>query len=412
MRGIQHLELMPEPEDPSLLTAVDSDAPGYPGEVYGVSDREAREMRWPAGPIMKLLWPWGAIVFSVSTVVLILAWSTIAPMLGYVLPDSEWAYEDSGIRGLQDLGLTGEGVRVCMVDTGIDISHPDLSTVMLSGFRDLYYSQNEDVRDIGLDSHGTMMAGLLAANGTYLGAAPGIFLSVAIALGPAGKSTDERMISQAIRWCRISQEADIISLSLGSEPGMGMGIESETIAAVIEALDAGIFVIAAAGNSDISFNDSDVSTPASIDRVIAVGAHSWDSSAWEDSAIGSNIDPNTGEKRQFPNQKPEISAPGVLLWSCTTSDNNPPYAYSTGTSDSTVLVTGALALILEAHGTSISGTDEKIDSDEMNLVKVALAKSATNSPDQVGPHDSKLGYGLLNAEAWSSQVALEFASDD
>lgn len=193
---------------------------------------------------------------------------------------------------------------------------------------------------------------------------------------------------------------------------MGMGIESETIAAVIEALDAGIFVIAAAGNSDISFNDSDVSTPASIDRVIAVGAHSWDSSAWEDSAIGSNIDPNTGEKRQFPNQKPEISAPGVLLWSCTTSDNNPPYAYSTGTSDSTVLVTGALALILEAHGTSISGTDEKIDSDEMNLVKVALAKSATNSPDQVGPHDSKLGYGLLNAEAWSSQVALEFASDD
>ena len=59
MQGIEHLDLMPEPDEPSLLTTVDSDAPGYPGEAYGVSDEEAREMRWPAGPIMKVLWPWG-----------------------------------------------------------------------------------------------------------------------------------------------------------------------------------------------------------------------------------------------------------------------------------------------------------------------------------------------------------------
>ena len=45
MRGISRLELMPEPEDPSLLTAVDRDAPGYSGESYGISDEEARRLR-------------------------------------------------------------------------------------------------------------------------------------------------------------------------------------------------------------------------------------------------------------------------------------------------------------------------------------------------------------------------------
>ena len=280
MQGIEHLDLMPEPDEPSLLTTVDSDAPGYPGEAYGVSDEEAIEMRWPAGPIMKALWPWGAIGFSVTIVLLLLSWNLIAPFLGHVLPDSEWAYEDTGIRELQSSGRLGSGVSVCMVDTGIDLSHPDFSGVDLAGFRDLYSDEHDSIRDIGYESHGTLMAGLLVANGTYLGAAPEVSLSIAIALGPTGVSTDERMVSQAIRWCRISQHADIISLSLGSEPGSGMGAESETVEAVMEALDAGIFVIAAAGNSNSFTNDSDVSTPASIERVIAVGAHGWNGAAW------------------------------------------------------------------------------------------------------------------------------------
>ena len=408
MQGIEHLDLMPEPDEPSLLTTVDSDAPGYPGEAYGVSDEEAREMRWPAGPIMKALWPWGAIGFSVTIVLLLLTWNIITPFLGHILPDSEWAYEDTGIRELQSSGRLGGGVSVCMVDTGIDLSHPDFSNVDLAGFRDLYSDEHDDIRDIGHESHGTLMAGLLVANGTYLGAAPEVSLSIAIALGPTGMSTDERMVSQAIRWCRISQHADIISLSLGSEPGSGMGMESETVMAVLEALDAGIFVIAAAGNSNTFTDDSDVSTPASIEGVIAVGAHGWDGASWKDSASGSTTNPYTGEERAFPNQKPEISAPGVLLWSCVSSDSDPPYAYSTGTSDSTVLVTGALALILEEHGQSIAGQNDRIDPEEMALVKVALAKSAQKTPSQQGSHDPKVGYGLLDAKAWSDQVALEF----
>ena len=75
MRGISRLELMPEPEDPSLLTAVDSDAPGYPGEAYGISDEEARGLRRSMGAIMRFLWPWGAVGFSaiVASVLLLAA---------------------------------------------------------------------------------------------------------------------------------------------------------------------------------------------------------------------------------------------------------------------------------------------------------------------------------------------------
>ena len=412
MKGIRHLELMPEPEEPSLLTAVDLDAPGYPGDAYGVSDEEARELRWPFGPMVRLLWPWGAVGFSATVAAFILLYPSIAPLLGEVLPDSEWAYEDSGIRALQENGNFGEGTRVCIVDTGIDISHPEFSGVNLVGFRDFYASNSNETRDIGYESHGTLMAGLLVSNDSFIGAAPGVSLSVAIALGPSGKSTNERMVSQAIRWCRISQNADIISLSLGSEPGSWVPSSSETIDAVNEALGDGIFVVAAAGNADDDSNNSDVSTPASIEGVISVGAHGKDGNPWRDTASGSDVDPFSGEERSFPNQKPEILAPGVLLWSCISTEYSPPYAYSSGTSDSTVLVTGALALILNLYGDEIAGEDGKIDSHEMSLVKVALAKSARSAPGQINAHDDRMGYGLLDAEEWANQVSLEFEVEE
>ena len=407
MRGISRLELMPEPEDPSLLTAIDRDAPGYSGEAYGITDEEARMLRWPMRPIMRFLWPWGAVGFSAIVASILLLYPSIYSLIGEVL-DSEWAFEDSGIRELQESGSMGEGVRVCMVDTGIDIQHPDLSHLELSGFRDFYTEKDSPIRDIGTNSHGTLMAGLLAANGTFKGAAPGVTLAIAISLGPDGKSANERMVSQAIRWCRISQDSDIISLSLGTAPGSSFSSSSDTLDAVREALEAGVFVIAAAGNRDPQQNLSDVSSPASLSGVIAVGAHDRNGEPWLDSAEGSPTDPETGKQRVFPNQKPEIIAPGVDLWSCRDSERDPPYAFSTGTSDSTVLVTGALALILSMHGEEIAGENGIIDQHEMELVKVALANSARTDSAQSENHDPKKGYGILDAQEWSRQVEIEF----
>tara|TARA_Y100000739_G_scaffold187986_1_gene167099 strand:+ start:247 stop:1482 length:1236 start_codon:yes stop_codon:yes gene_type:complete len=407
MPAIEHLELMPEPEEPRLLTTVDPAAPGYPGEAYGLSDEEARRLRWPLGPIKEALWPWGAVVFSLGTILLLVSWPFIDAYLTPVLPDSEWAYEDTGIRRLQSSGLTGEGVSVCIVDTGVDSSHPDLAGMSLAGFRDFYEENNDEVRDVGEEYHGTMMAGLLVANGTFIGAAPGVSLSVALALGPEGSSGQQDRVALAIRWCRITQEADIISLSLGSNPGMGMGTESETVSAVNEALDSGIFVVAAAGNTGLDDSISDVSVPANIPGVIAVGATYRSGISWQDSASGSVIDPYEGESRDFPNQKPEVSAPGVNIFSTATTELSPPYAYSSGTSDSTVFVTGALSLILELYGEELANEDGQIDQEGMELVKRALANSAVSGDGSDGAHDSKLGYGKLDAFEWASQVAFE-----
>ena len=407
MPAIEHLELMPEPEEPRLLTTVDPAAPGYPGEAYGLSDEEARRLRWPLGPIKEALWPWGAVVFSLGTILLLVSWPFIDAYLTPVLPDSEWAYEYTGIRRLQSSGLTGDGVSVCIVDTGVDSSHPDLAGMSLAGFRDFYEENNDEVRDVGEEYHGTMMAGLLVANGTFIGAAPGVSLSVALALGPEGSSGQQDRVALAIRWCRITQEADIISLSLGSNPGMGMGTESETVSAVNEALDSGIFVVAAAGNTGLDDSISDVSVPANIPGVIAVGATYRSGISWQDSASGSVIDPYEGETRDFPNQKPEVSAPGVNIFSTATTEQSPPDAYSSGTSDSTVFVTGALSLILELYGEELANEDGQIDQEGMELVKRALANSAVSGDGSDGAHDSKLGYGKLDAFEWASQVAFE-----
>ena len=85
MRGVSRFELMPEPEDPSLLTAVDIDAPGYPGEAYGTTDEDARMKRRTMGLIMRFLWPWGAVGFSAIVVSILLLYPSIYSLIGEVL---------------------------------------------------------------------------------------------------------------------------------------------------------------------------------------------------------------------------------------------------------------------------------------------------------------------------------------
>ena len=412
LRSLENLDLLPEPEDHRILTAIDSKAPGYPGAAYGLSDEEAQELRWPIGPIKKYLWPNGAILFSIFTLFLIATWPWINSYLIPILPDSEWAYEESGIRQLQSEGYFGEGIHICIVDTGIDMEHPDFSHQELQGFRDFVSGNHEQVRDVGDSSHGTLMAGILISNGTFRGVAPEVDLSVALALDSDGTSGSSESVAQAIRWCRITQKVDIISLSLGGSPNEAFSSSnSQTNLAVQEALDSGIFVVAAAGNTGLELDINDVSQPSSIEGVISVGAVSKSGNMWGSSAYGSSVDPSNGEERKFPNQKPEVVAPGVNIFSTTSSSLSSPYAYSTGTSDSTVFVSGALAIILEQFQDSIEGSDGIIDASEMELVKNALAISSDRSNFETDTHDSHSGYGALDLEKWSDEVSFLFNVD-
>ena len=409
MRSLENLDLLPEPEDHRILTTIDNQALGYSGDDYGLTDEEAKQLRWPLGPMRKSETPTGAIFFSLLTLLLIAGWPWVNTYLIPILPDSEWAYEDTGIRQLQSEGYFGQGVHVCIVDTGIDMNHPDFSHQQLLGFRDFVGGNHELVRDVGESSHGTLMAGILISNGTFRGVAPEVGLSVALALDSEGTSGSTDRVAQAIRWCRITQKVDIISLSLGGSPSdFTSNIDSQTNLAVQEALDSGIFVVAAAGNTGLDLDINDVSQPSSLPGVISVGAISKSGYVWGSSAFGSSIDPVTGDERDFPNQKPEVVAPGVNIFSTASSTLSSPYAYSSGTSDSTVFVTGALALIIQQCGDSIEGSDGYIDEDEMRLVKHALARSSDRSNFESTNHNSHSGYGTLDLVKWSQEISFTF----
>ncbi len=375
------MEFLPEPGEPRILTAVDpsavqheaewrSDVMGWaPSVVTAVPHRKRRVARSSFG-LVGLLVMIGLIASQ--------GWFLVEIPLG----DSEWAFERTGLREFSEEGYDGTGVRVCVVDTGIDTSHSALDDQNVV-FRDFIGRSTEPI-DRGATAHGTMMSGLLVSDGHQQGAVPGITLGVAAALSgdSDGENTgDDAIVAEAIDWCREEFDADLVSLSLGGERMEGQ--RDVVVSSVRRALDAGVFVVAAAGNDGGAEDDGRVASPAFLPRVIAVGATNETGVVWENSSRGDGMG-------DAPNQKPEVTAPGVNVISTGANDD---WFSSSGTSVSTVLVSGALAMILEAH------PELKVDDDRCIVhVKHALREALG------GPHDPQSGYGELDAMAWFEAV--------
>tara|TARA_B100001559_G_C16463736_1_gene605451 strand:+ start:464 stop:1621 length:1158 start_codon:yes stop_codon:yes gene_type:complete len=303
------------------------------------------------------------------------------------------SYQDtySEMIQLDEVSLEGDGISVCIVDSGIDLTHPDLSGLTLAGWRDFISSETEAYDDNG---HGTSMAGILVADGWIKGVAPNVNLYVAKALdGINGQGSDET-VAQAIDWC-VEQGVNIISLSLGGAPGIlpfnpFSGRDSGDAAS--DAIDQGIVVVAAAGNDGGSDDDGDVAHPSSEQLVISVGGVTLSESHWEGSSIGDNdgslfplILP-----RQDPNKKPELVAPGQ---SVPVINNQKSWSIVDGTSASTVFVTGAIALLLE-NSPELSSDNEQANSDTVVQIKQLILNSVKAQDGQEG-HDDNYGYGLL-----------------
>jgi serine protease AprX len=290
-------------------------------------------------------------------------------------------------------GLDGTGVKVCIVDSGIDTTHKDLSGINLVAWRDFVNNQEQPYDDQG---HGTSMAGLLVADGWMKGVAPEVELVVAKALSGNGTG-DDGVVADAIDWC-VEQDSQIISLSLGGAPGLlpfnPFGGRDSSDAAD-DAIDQGIVVIAAAGNDGGPDDDGDVSHPSSERLVISVGGHTEDGSHWSGSSTGDN----NGNllplilPRQDPHKKPEIVAPakGVPV-----INNDGTWSIVDGTSAATVFVTGAIALLLEAVP-SLAANETSGSSASVIQIKQALMDTAKPLPGQDG-HDDDYGYGMLQIE--------------
>ena len=293
-------------------------------------------------------------------------------------------------------GLDGGGVVVCVVDSGVDLDHPDLRGVELRGWRDSINGIEEPYDDEG---HGTAMTGIIVSNGGLDGVAKGVDLLVAKAINNEGQGTDET-VSDSVDWC-VQQGADIISLSLGGSQSFGSGFfaTDELEQSVDDALDSGVYVVSSAGN-DGEDDDGDVGSPGSVEGVICVGGITRSGSIWSGSSEGDNdgrLWPNPILPRSDPDKKPEVVAPGheVPVLMASGVSNSEWWGWSSGTSAATAWVSGSLALLLQ----------EKPDLQRENStgrgaieeVKGAIAQSSQKKEGQQG-HDDHYGYGHLRID--------------
>ncbi len=235
------------------------------------------------------------------------------------------------------LGLTGEGVVVAVVDTGIDYTHPDLGGCLGPGCRVLggYDFVNQDADPKDDDGHGTHVAGIVAANGSLKGMAPDAHLLAFKVLDEWGEGTASDVIAGIERALDPDNDpatpdgADVINLSLG-----GSGDPDDPVSqAVDNAAEAGVVVVVAAGNSG-RLGYSTIESPGCARRAITVGA--------TNKADSLQAFSSKGPAAVTDGIKPDIVAPGAFINSTLPGGAYAPFS---GTSMAAPHVAGAAALL-------------------------------------------------------------------
>lgn len=163
---------------------------------------------------------------------------------------------------------TGKGVKVGVIDTGIDYEHPDLTKNYIAGYDliDLDDDPMETQPEQGIPTlHGTHVAGIIAANGDLQGVAPDAEIYSYRALGPGGMGTSIQVIAAMER--ALEDGVDVMNLSLGNAIN---GPDYPTSMAVNRAIDLGVSVVIANGNNGP--DDWTVGAPATASKALAVGA--------------------------------------------------------------------------------------------------------------------------------------------
>lgn len=307
---------------------------------------------------------------------------------------SRWALSMIEADALHDRGLTGAGVVVAVVDTGLEAKHAVFDGVRVVRWRDLVNHLPDPYDDAG---HGTHVTSIVAghAGGTRSlsgvavdGVAPGATILPVKAI-PGGGSGRDGDVADAVDHAA-SSGAHIIVLSLGGGTLPILGTETE--GAVNRAIDRGIFVVAAAGNLAEGRDRCSVASPASVPRVIAVSAVDEGRRLANFACDGQNSGAIAGiGAAADPHKKPELLAPGVGIVGAWRDGG---YATVDGTSQAAPYVAGVLALILEAKPDLA-----RRDAATVERVKTVLARTA----EKIGPlggssgmsHDDRYGYGIL-----------------
>ena len=273
-----------------------------------------------------------------------------------------WGIDKIDAEMVWPSGNNADTIKVGIIDTGISKDHPDLKANIKGGVNTIrpQKSWNDD------NGHGSHVAGIVAAlnnSSGVVGAAPLADLYAIKVLNANGSGYLSDVI-EGIQWA-VAKNMRVVNMSLGT----GSDILSMRDA-VIAARNAGVVVVAAAGNSGGS-----VLYPAAYPEVIAVSATDQDNqSAWF-SSYGPEVD---------------LAAPGVSIYSTYKSSN---YATLSGTSMAAPHVAGAVALVLNTPvGAYDANNNGNWDPDEAQTKLQATAGDLGSDG-----FDNLFGHGLVNA---------------
>ena len=265
-------------------------------------------------------------------------------------------------------GNTADPIKVGIIDTGISNTHPDLLANVKGGVNTINptKSWNDD------NGHGSHVAGIVGAldnNIGVIGVGPAIDLYAIKVLDRRGSGYLSDVI-EGIQWA-ITNNMQVINMSLGTASDIQSFHDAVSVAKT-----AGVVVVAAAGNSGGSTNES-VLFPAAYPEAIAVSATDQNNVIASWSSRGPEVD---------------LAAPGVSIYS-TYKDTG--YATLSGTSMAAPHVAGSAALVLNtAVGTYDANLNGKWDPDE---VQKKLQDRATDLGS--AGVDALYGWGLVNAYA-------------
>lgn len=239
-------------------------------------------------------------------------------------------------------GYTGKGVKIAVLDTGVDATHADLKSQVVAAKN--FTTSNSTADRVG---HGTHVASIAAGTGAksggkYKGVAPGAKILNGKVLDDEGYGDDSGILA-GMEWAA-QQGADIVNLSLGGEDTPGV----DPLEAEVDKLSAekGILFAIAAGNE----GPESVGSPGSADSAITVGAVDKKNRLADFSSTG----PRVGDGAI----KPDVTAPGVAITAAAAKGSliakevgESPAGYLTidGTSMATPHVAGAAALLKQQH---------------------------------------------------------------
>jgi subtilisin family serine protease len=301
---------------------------------------------------------------------------------------STWGLRKVGVLSTWGAyGAYGKGTLIGLLDTGVDASHPDLKGKVKHWAEFDPFGNHVPSKPHDSDEHGTHCAGTLVGgseSGRYIGVAPDARLAAALVLDGENGGTDAQVL-KGIDWA-LEQGVDVISLSLG-----GLVIDAETpptyTQAILTCLEAGVPVVAAIGNEGHQTSGS----PGNDLFAMSVGATDPEDRPAGFSGGRTQIIRESefidDESLPLPYAKPDLSAPGVAIYSSVPGGNWKAFS---GTSMATPHVAASIALLLSATGIRHKEAGER----RASLVQDLIIGSVEDLGES--GQDHRFGFGRLD----------------